>query len=345
MGQHFQHSRSPGKRKHGFTLIELLVVIAIIAILIALLLPAVQQAREAARRSQCKNNLKQIGLALHNYLSAHSAFPPAFCVGPDGAGDFTPGGQWSIHARILPFADGANLYNNIDFTKTYENQTDPSIAYTRTPFFMCPSEVNDRIRTTSAGAPEHYPINYGYNGGTWRVFTNSSLSGGDGAFYSNSKTKPRDFTDGMSNTLGFAEVKAFTAYNRDGDGGTSSIPSVASGVEALMSGSDKGNSGHTEWVDGRVHQTGFTTTLPPNTKVAVTGASGAIDAGDLTSCREAKTGCTGPTYAAVTARSYHIGIVHALLMDGAVRSLSENIDLGTYRALSTRSGGEVIGEF
>ncbi|WP_298866486.1 DUF1559 domain-containing protein [uncultured Gimesia sp.] len=346
MGQQSQQSRKPGERNHGFTLIELLVVIAIIAILIALLLPAVQQAREAARRSQCKNNLKQIGLALHNYQSAFTAFPPAFCVSPDGAGGYTQGGQWSIHARLLPYADGANLFNKIDFTKTYDNQTDLSIAYTRTPFFMCPSEVNDKTRLTSAGAPEHYPVSYGYNGGTWRVFTNSNLSGGDGAFYPNSKTKPRDFTDGMSNTLCFAEVKAFTAYNRDGDAGTSTTPSVAGGIESLISGggSNKGNSGHTEWVDGRVHQTGFTTTLTPNTKISVPSASGAIGAGDYTSCREAKS-CTSPTYAAVTARSYHIGIVHALLMDGSTRSISENIDLDTYRALSTRSGGEVLGEF
>ncbi|MCH9652817.1 MAG: DUF1559 domain-containing protein [Planctomycetes bacterium] len=344
-GKHGKHGKH-GKRNLGFTLIELLVVIAIIAILIALLLPAVQQAREAARRSQCKNNLKQIGLALHNYQSAFTVFPPAFCVGPDGAGGYTEGGQWSIHARILPYADGANLFNKIDFTKTYDNQADLSIAYTRTPFFMCPSEVNDKTRLTSAGAPEHYPVSYGYNGGTWRVFTNSNLSGGDGAFYPNSKTKPRDFTDGMSNTLCFAEVKAFTAYNRDGDTGTSTTPSVASGIDSLISGggSNKGNSGHTEWVDGRVHQTGFTTTLTPNTKISVPGASGALNAGDYTSCREAKS-CTSPTYAAVTARSYHIGIVHVLLMDGSTRSISENIDLDTYRALSTRSGGEVIGEF
>ena len=90
------------KRRLAFTLIELLVVIAIIAILIALLLPAVQQAREAARRTQCRNNLKQLSLALHNYLDSYSKFPPTFCV---GTGD---GGEWSFPARILPFLDGAN---------------------------------------------------------------------------------------------------------------------------------------------------------------------------------------------------------------------------------------------
>ena len=91
--------------RRGFTLIELLVVIAIIAILVALLLPAVQQAREAARRAQCKNNLKQIGLALHNYQGALNVFPPSFCI---GNGD---GGKWSPMARILPYVDQANLYN------------------------------------------------------------------------------------------------------------------------------------------------------------------------------------------------------------------------------------------
>src|SRR5665213_2211007 len=100
----FPKPRSVENRRGGFTLIELLVVIAIIAILIALLLPAVQQAREAARRTQCKNNLKQIGLALHNYLSTNTVFPPGFCIGASS------GGAWSAHARILPFLDQANLY-------------------------------------------------------------------------------------------------------------------------------------------------------------------------------------------------------------------------------------------
>ena len=103
--------QSSAKRERtGFTLIELLVVIAIIAILMGLILPSVQQAREAARRVQCKNNLKQIGLALHNYLSTNSVFPPSLCIGA------AKGGTWSIHARILPFLDQANAYTLADLT-------------------------------------------------------------------------------------------------------------------------------------------------------------------------------------------------------------------------------------
>src|SRR5262245_46317669 len=102
-------------RRDGFTLIELLVVIAIIAVLIGLLLPAVQSAREAARRMQCKNNLKQIGLALHNYQSTHSVFPPSFCIGQ------YKGGTWSITARILPFIDQANSFNLADLTVGYSD--------------------------------------------------------------------------------------------------------------------------------------------------------------------------------------------------------------------------------
>ena len=101
-------------------------------------------------------------------------------------------------------------------------------------------------------------------------------------------------------------------------------------------------SGHTEWVDGRVHQTGFTTVFGPNSITPVGSATGTD--GDYTSCREAKT-CTGPTYAAVTARSYHEGIVHVLLMDGSGRGVSENINLGTWRNLGSRNDGNVLGEF
>ncbi|MEQ9409843.1 MAG: DUF1559 domain-containing protein [Fuerstiella sp.] len=336
---------TPRRRHSGFTLIELLVVIAIIAILIALLLPAVQQAREAARRTQCKNNLKQIGLALHNYLDVYTVFPPAFAS--DISTINTPGGEWSIHARLLPYLEEANLYNLADLSRSYE---DPSgvnvgIATQRVAAYLCPSEINDQQRSDSNGNPEHYPITYGYNGGTWRVWTNATRQAGNGAFAPNSKFGTQHFTDGTSNTLAFSEVKAFTAYNRDGDTGTAAVPAGALEVEALIlaGGSNKANSGHTEWVDGRVHQTGFTVTLPPNTDVVVPGGDRPNE-GDYTSCREDKS-CTTPTYAAVTSRSWHLGIVNSLLMDGSTRSISENIDFGTWRHLGQRDDGEPIGEF
>jgi len=321
------------QKKHGFTLIELLVVIAIIAILISLLLPAVQQAREAARRSQCKNNLKQIGLALHNYAETYTVFPPAFCVSDDG----TDGGQWSIQARILPFVDQANLYNIASLNQAYTPGASPAID--RVPVYLCPSESNDRIRLNS-GVPEHYPLNYGYNGGTWMVWDNGTGAQGNGAFAPNSKRKFRDFRDGTTNTICFAEVKAFTHYRRDDPTGATATPPTS--LTALgTSSSPTRTSGHTEWVDGRVHQTGFTTTFTPNTDTFVGGGT---LVGDYTSCREAIP-CSGPTYAAVTARSWHAGIVHVLMMDGSTRSASNSIDLTLWRNLSTIRDDQVIGEW
>src|SRR5690606_16987853 len=107
-------------------------------------------------------------------------------------------------------------------------------------------------------------------------------------------------------------------------------------------GDNKVDSGHTEWVDGRVHQTGFTVTLSPNSRVNVPG--GERPEGDYNSCRT-DASCASPTYAAVTSRSWHEGIVNSLLMDGSVRSITENIDLGTWHNLGARNDGNVIGEF
>ncbi|MCR9199872.1 MAG: DUF1559 domain-containing protein [Planctomycetaceae bacterium] len=330
------------RRPRGFTLIELLVVIAIIAILIALLLPAVQQAREAARRTQCKNNLKQIGLALHNYLDVYTYFPPSFVS--DISTFDTPGGEWSVHARILPYLEQANLYSQADLSFAYGDPINDGIATQRVAAYLCPSEINDKQRL-SGGVAVHYPLSYGYNGGTWSVWDNASRRGGDGAFFPNAKLGTQHFTDGTSNTLGFAEVKAYTGYNRDGDTGSATIPWTGAEVTDLVAagGSNKSNSGHTEWVDGRVHQSGMTTTLPPNS-VVIVPTQERPGVGDYTSCREDKS-CSGPTYAAITARSYHTGIVQVVLMDGSTHSISNNIDLGVYRNLGARDDGNVIGEF
>ncbi|MCA9061112.1 MAG: DUF1559 domain-containing protein, partial [Planctomycetaceae bacterium] len=319
-----------------------LVVIAIIALLIALLLPAVQAAREAARRTQCRNHLKQIGLALFNYESTHSRFPPSM-VSDIRMPVNTPGGEWSIHVRLLPFLEQANAYAKTDLTRSYEDPSIGQISGLRIPVYLCPSETNDKERPD--GAITHYPTNYGFNGGLWRPWDNQTGQPGDGAFAPNVAFRVADFTDGTSNTLGFAEVKAFTPYNRDGGTGTSAVPQQGSDVSALIAsgGSNKADSGHTEYVDGRVHQTGFTVTLTPNSHVTVPGGI-REDEGDYTSCREEKT-CTGPTFAAVTARSWHTQTVHVLLMDGSVRAVSDQLDLNVWRNLGRRSDGQVIGDF
>jgi prepilin-type N-terminal cleavage/methylation domain-containing protein len=338
---------SKRQQRRGFTLIELLVVIAIIGVLVSLLLPAIQQAREAARRTQCKNNLKQIGLSLHNYHDSYSRFPPSYCVVPGVT--TTVGGQWSFRARILPFLDQANLQGLINWDLAYFAQI--NVATTRVPTFLCPSEINDIMRVnTSTGIPRDYPANYSANFGTWKVWDPNNGTAGDGAVHPNSRFSMADFSDGTSNTLCAAEVKAFTPYirNTSSDPGAT-VPTVTDFAAALtgdnccIGGNVQQNTGQTEWADGLCQQSGFTTTFVPNTKIPYDVGGGTYDI-DFVSWREG-TSATRVTYAALTARSYHIGMVHGLLMDGSVRPISQNINLATWRGLGTRSGGEVFGDF
>ena len=337
--------------KTGFTLIELLVVIAIIAILLALLLPAVQQARESARRTQCKNNLKQIGLALHNYLSTNSVFPPSYCIGA------AKGGTWSIHARILPFLDQANAYTLADLTVGYSDPPNSTNGITSQflPFNRCPSELYGI--ESGPTAPSFFPPNYAYNLGSWKVFTPASTNlaeggdAGDGAFAPNSSFSTAHFLDGTSNTLCASEVKCYTNNISNDAAATNASPTLAM-IQSFSSGTWSPATigvvgGHREWTDGKVHETGFTTTFTPNTKVLITNGTTTLD-GDYISCKERGTSaiCVGkPTYAAVTTRSFHTGLVNSLLMDGSTRSFSNNIDLSIWRALGTRAGGETVGSF
>ena len=331
----------------AFTLVELLVVIAIIGILVGLLLPAVQAAREAARRMSCQNNIKQVILACHNYESAMKQLPPAWTK-PAMTGD-----GWSAQARILPFLEAISLAQAIDFSGGYKGSKirvdgiDRPIASYRVPTYLCPSETNDRLRTGANGEAIHYPISYAYSAGKWFVYDSENRNGqnvGEGMFTPDRGRKFRDCLDGLANTLAFAEVKAWSPYLRDSAiTGNMTTPSMESQI-CGYGGSLKTQTKHTEWVDGRVHQTGFTTTFTPNKKIICLNNLGNEYDVDFTNFREGKS-ATSPvprTYAAVTSRSYHTGGVTVALLDGSVRFITDSIDRDLWQGMSTRNGREVI---
>ena len=331
------------KRSSGFTLVELLVVIAIIGILIGMLLPAVQQVREAARRVSCGNNLRQMAIATLNYESAHQKFPASWKV----AGDFTSSGAvgWSVQAQILPFLEQGNLFKEIDFNNGYNSQPliniggkSQRLQSVRIPTYLCASEVNDTVRLAN-GEPEHYPLSYGANAGTWFVFDPASRRTGQGTLVTNRQMSTASISDGTSNTLFYGEVKAYTPYFRNaGITGEISMPVDADGVAGL-GGQFKSNSGHTEWVDGRVHQTGFTATFAPNTVVPFIDGDVEYDV-DWNNQQEGKS-LTASTYAAVTSRSYHPGGVNTARTDGSVHFATSSTDIAAWQALATRDGGEI----
>lgn len=299
--------RAQGTR--GFTLIELLVVIAIIAILIALLLPAVQQAREAARRSQCKNNLKQIGLALHMYHETAGTFPPGWIAQhpttnqPYWLG--RPGWGWAT--RILPYLEQENVQNNlINFNLSMLDSFHDQVRTTSIPVFLCPSDPGETtfmltpgmmpMPNYSAGFTDTRVPKANYIGvfGTVRMIDAGCPMGecvGNGSFVLQKAFRFRDFTDGLSTT--FITGERNSEYS----------PSTWLGVFA-----------------GAAHAPGRIVAVaenPPNS--------------DITP--------------AFTFSSSHTSGTHFLSGDGSVKLISENIDQGTYHALCTRSGGEVVGEY
>ncbi len=329
-------------RRRGFTLIELLVVIAIIAVLIALLLPAVQAAREAARRMQCVNNLKQLGLAIANYEGVAGALPPSVVVAKNGAGFWTNG--WSINGRLLPFLEQNSAFNSVNFTLNYSAADNTTVSQMIINSYICPSEIRPEPKAT---ATSRYGVaSYNWNVGDWFVFGGvGSTMKTRGAFGANMSRTLAEFRDGLSNTVLTSEIKTYqsvlTKCTLSTVSEPASIPSPTADPYSAVpeygtSACTLNANGHGEWVDGAALETGFTTAWPPNKLIR--GGTTNVDV-DIVSLGE-KSG--GPTYAAITSRSYHPGGVNSLFGDGSVRFVKSSINGITWRALGSVQGGEVV---
>lgn len=345
---------SSTRRHKGFTLIELLVVIAIIAILIALLLPAVQQAREAARRTQCKNNFKQFGLAIHNYESSIGSFPPGRTGFPM---------LFSAHAQLLPFFDAANVYNGIDFNTAPTFPEPPVVPHTqnvtasltRMPMFLCPSDSAD-IPGNSYG-----PTNYVACTGSGANPAARYIRAGDGVMFDPKLAgivRFSDVQDGLSNTVAMSEQILGNGYALGG-GGAIGVATVITGAAAPVSPNQQVLNLTTNQVSGGPY-TAANDTSPTTCVVGTTGFWSGIRGarwmnghyGDTLynhglppNSSEFDCGNTSHAVGLTAARSRHTGGVQILLCDGSARFVSNNINFAIWQGMATKAGGEVPGEF
>jgi|694.fasta_scaffold35438_5 prepilin-type N-terminal cleavage/methylation domain-containing protein len=338
------------RMRAAFTLIELLVVIAIIGALVGMLLPAVQGARESARRASCRNNLRQLGLAIHNHENANGYFPPSADLEGSRTASGTTSQPWSGQSLMLPYMEGDSLYKRIDFKSGYHSDANKAlvppygIAASRVDVLLCPAEPKNRSRLDASGTPQHYPLNYALSVGHYLVYNPQTKADGGAAFAPDGRLRASLFSDGLSTTLAMSEVKAFTPRYHDtaAPASPTDLPTAPADVRSKLTGGVwSSESGHTEWVCGRAIHNGFTTTFPPNTKIADTGnGTGSFDI-SVTSAREGSSPSL-PTYAVIPSRSHHVGLVNTLLMDGSVRSFTDKTDATTWKALGSRAGNELV---
>jgi prepilin-type N-terminal cleavage/methylation domain-containing protein len=319
--------------RQGFTLVELLVVIAIIGILIALLLPAVQAARESARRSQCHNNLKQFGVAIHNYHDVFKCLPASDSGVWNASGSLT-NTDISEHARLLPYMEQTNVFQLINFTVKWNDPLNTVACASRVKTFICPSDATLSVPGTYG--PNNYYGNQGaqilYGGvpPTNPANSNFGMPPADGIFFTNSFLPFADVLDGLSNTAAFAE-KVTGDFNNGlstpksdtfQPGTYPATPDQALAQCRTMDVTNLALQGYSNvggpWLEAYHSTTYYYHIAPPNER----------------SCMYP------PGRIMTTANSYHPGGVQICLCDGSARWISDSVDLLAWRALGTRKKGE-----
>ena len=345
--------------RRGFTLIELLVVIAIIAVLIALLLPAVQAAREAARRAQCVNNLKQIGLGLHNYHSAQNSFPIGASLNPHDLGATTSWNCWSAQAMMAGYMEQTALYNAMNFSwapewgGTQAYAVNGTVVNTVVNVYLCPSDGNagkNGYKNSYCASQGTTSYGFPFDDGDYTTYHNST-----GAFAYQRAYGLADIKDGSSNTIAYSEWLVDNgklgpvpgrATGLTSSGGNLSRDAYSVGLPAVQAdwaacttkfmsggglGVSYGNGPGTNWATGAQGYSIFNTLVPPN-------GGGQIK---WSACRM---GCCVQAQHAdyMVAMSNHSGGVNAALCDGSVRFIKNSVAIPTWWALGTRDNGETI---